>query len=219
MSSTAAPSSRRRRVSPRLTGWGLAVLVVAAIALDTAYKDPDFKVTASGRPPFNPDQYGRQTYPKAVAALEKDAQPLLSLAAALEKDADAAGTKFGHRAGTGPYSFAVRGDGIAGKVKDGVMPVKVKGVPKGTTVAIQMGPAIPGTSIRDAAGFIEFGQFLNQVEFADAATALNNQVKAQVLKKLDPQSLQGKRISFLGAFTYLAPTAITITPVRVEATS
>ena len=219
MSSAAAPSSPRRRGSVRLIGWGLAALVVIAIALDTTYKDPDFKVTAGGRPAFNPDQYGRQTYPKAVAALEKSAQPLPSLAAALQKDADAAGAKFGHRAGNGPYSFAVRGDGVAGKVKNGVMPVKVNGVPKGTTVAIQTGPALPGTAVRDAVGFIQFGQFLNQVEFADAATALNNQIKAQVLKKLDPQSLLGKRIRFLGAFTNLAPTVITVTPVQVEAAS
>jgi predicted lipoprotein len=219
MSSAAAPSSPRRRVSPRLIGWALAALVVIAMVLDTTYKKPDFKVTAGGRPAFNRDQYGRQTYPKAVATLEKNAQPVPSLAAALEKDPNAAGEKFGHRAGNGPYSFAVRGDGVAGKVKDGVLPVRVKGVPKSTTVAIQTGPALPGTAIRDAVGFIEFGQFLNQVEFADAATALNTQVKAQVLKSLDAQSLQGKRIRFLGAFTSLTPTAITVTPVKVEAAS
>jgi predicted lipoprotein len=219
MSTNAASSPSRRRLSPRLIGWGVAALVVIAIALDTTYKDPDFKLTASGRPAFNPDQYGRKTYPKAVATLAKNAQPLPALAAALEKDADATGAKFGHRAGNGPYSFAVRGEGIAGKTSDGAMSVKVKDVPKGTNVAILTGPAIPGTAIRDAVGFIKFGQFLNQLEFADAATALNNQVKAQVLKKLDAPGLKGKRIRFLGAFTYLAPTVITITPVRVEAAS
>jgi predicted lipoprotein len=219
MSTAAADTRPRRRVSPRLVGWALAALVVAAIALDTTYKDPSEKITASGRPAFNPAQYGRETYPKAVDALEKNAQPLPALAAALRDDPDAAGEKFGHRAGNGPYSFAVSGEGVAGKAKDGVLPVKVKGVPKNTTVAIQTGPALPGTSIRDAVGFISFGQFLNQVEFADAATALNNQVKAQVLKDLDPAGLDGKRIRFLGAFTNLAPTAITVTPVDVEAAS
>lgn len=219
MTTTATSSPSGRRINPRLIGWALAALVVLAVALDTTYKDPDYKVTASGRPAFNRDQYGRQTYPKAVAALEKNAQPLPALAAALKDNADAAGAKFGHRAGNGPYSFAVSGEGIARKPKGGVMPVKVKGVPKGTSVSIQTGPAIPGTAIRDAVGFISFGQFLNQVEFADAATALNNQVKAQVLKELDASSLQGKRIRFLGAFTYLAPNVITITPVRVDSAS
>jgi predicted lipoprotein len=220
MSTTTATSSpSRRRVSPRLIGWGLAAVVVLAIALDTTYKDPDYKVTASGRPAFNPEQYGRTTFPKAAAALEKNAQPLPALVSAMSDDAEAAGKKFGHRSGTGPYSFAVKGDGIAGKAENGVLPVKVKGLPKSTTVAIQVGPALPGTAVRDAAGFIEFGQFLNQVEFADAATALNNEVKARVLKDVDAQALRGKRVSFVGAFTSLVPTAITITPVKLEPAS
>ena len=63
--------------------------------------------------------------------------------------------------------------------------MKVKGVPKDVTVSVQIGPALPGTAIRDAGGLFEFSEFVNQVEYADAATALNNQVKAQVLEDLD----------------------------------
>ena len=72
------------------------------------------------------------------------------------------------------------------------MPVRVAGVPKGTTVSLQVGPAINGTAIRDAAGFINFNQFVNQVDFADAATALNSEVKAKVLKGIDPRRSKGK---------------------------
>ena len=120
---------------------------------------------------------------------------------ALAKDADAAGEQYGNRAGNSPYAFPVTVEGVAGKVKDGTLPVKVKGVPKDVAVSVQVGPALPGTAIRDAVGFIEFGQFVNQVEYADAATALNSQVKAQVLEDLDPASLEGKKVEFLGAFT------------------
>ena len=220
MSARAAESPRdrpRRKVSARLIGWVLAALVVAAIALDTTYKDPDEAITSGGRPAFDPQKYGEETYPKAVSTLEENAQPLPDLTAALAKDPDAAGEQYGHRAGNSPYSFPVTAEGVAGKPKDGVLPVKVKGVPKDTTVSVQIGPALPGTAIRDAVGFIEFGQFVNQVEYADAATALNNQVKAQVLKDLNPASLEGKTVQVLGAFTYLAPTVVTITPVKVEA--
>jgi ABC-type glutathione transport system ATPase component len=70
-------------------------------------------------------------------------------------------------------------------------------------VSLQVGPAINGTAIRDAAGFINFNQFVNQVDFADAATALNSEVKAKVLKGIDPKSLKGKKVSFTGAFTAL----------------
>jgi predicted lipoprotein len=222
MSEAAAetPHTRpRRKVSARIVGTALVVLVVVAMALDTTYKDPDQPLTSGGRPAFDPQQYGEKTFPKAVSALEENAQPLPKLAAALAKDADAAGEQYGKRAGNSPYAFAVTAEGVAGNAKDGTLPIKVKGVPKDTTVSVQVGPALPGTAIRDAVGFIEFGQFLNQVEYADAATALNNQVKAKVLKDLDAASLEGKKVKVLGAFAYLAPTVVTITPVKLEPAS
>jgi predicted lipoprotein len=222
MSATAAESPQtrpRRRVGGRLVGVVLAVLVVVAMALDTTYKDPDEAVTVGGRPAFDPQQYGEETYPKVVSTLEQNAEPLPKLAAALAKDPEAAGEQFGNRAGNSPYAFPVSAEGVAGEAKDGTLPVKVKGVPKDVTVSVQVGPAIPGTAIRDAVGFIEFGQFVNQVEYADAATALNDQVKAQVLEDLDAASLEGKKVQVLGAFTYLAPTVVTITPVKLEAGS
>ena len=148
---------------------------------------------AGGRPAFDPQQYGEETYPKAVSTLEENAQPLPELVAALAKDADAAGEQYGNRAGNSPYAFPVTVEGVAGKAKDGTLPVKVKGVPKDVTVSVQVGPALQGTAIRDAVGFIEFGQFVNQVEYADAATALNNQVKAQVLEDLDPRASRARR--------------------------
>ena len=93
----------RRRVSGRLIGVALVVLVVVAMALDTTYKDPDEAIT-TGRPAFDPQQYGEETYPKAVSTLEENAQPLPRLAAALAKDADAAGEQYGNRAGNSPYA-------------------------------------------------------------------------------------------------------------------
>ena len=204
-------------LTPRLIGIGLAVLLVAAMALDTTYKDSDApKTTAGGREAFAPAKYGAKTYPKAVAALEKEAQPLTELVPAMRKDLDAAGEQFGHREGSSPYSFATKGEGVAGETKSGLMRVRVAGVPKSTTVSLQVGPAINGTAIRDAAGFINFNQFVNQVDFADAATALNSQVKAKVLKGIDPKSLKGKTVGFTGAFTALGPTVVTITPVKLE---
>ena len=103
MSAAAAESPRtrpRRRVSGRLIGAALVVLVVVAMALDTTYKDPDEAITTGGRPAFDPQQYGEETYPKAVSTLEENAQPLPELAAALAKDADAAGEQYGNRAAT-----------------------------------------------------------------------------------------------------------------------
>jgi predicted lipoprotein len=210
---------RGRRVSPRVIGIALTVLVIAAMALDTTYKKGDVKTTASGRKAFDPASFGKDTFPKAVDTLDKDAVPLPKLLAALRGDQKAASEKYGHREGQSPYAFATTGEGTAGKAENGLMAVKVAGVPKSTRVSLQVGPALNGTSIRDAVGFIKFGQFTNQVEFADAATALNTQVKSQVLKANPPATLQGKKVKFLGAFTLITPDVVTITPVRLESAS
>jgi predicted lipoprotein len=218
MSATAAPGARapaRRSISPRVIGIALVVVVVAAMALDTTYKKAG-ETTATGREAFDPARYGQETYPKAVAAIEDAAVPLRELVAAIREDPDAAGEQFGKRQGTSPYTFSTTAEGVAGKAEGGLMPVRVKGVPEGTTVSLQIGPAINGTAVRDAAGFIEFGQFTNQVEYAAAATALNEQVKQQVLAGVDRDALDGQRVSFTGAFSSLTPDVITITPIKLE---
>jgi predicted lipoprotein len=219
MSAAAQPTRGERsgrRISPRVIGIVLTVLVIAAMALDTTYKKGDVKTTASGRKAFDPASFGRDTFPKAVDTLDKQAVALPTLLAALRRDQEAASEKYGHREGQSPYAFAVSGEGTAGKVDNGLMAVTVPGVPKDTRVSLQVGPALNGTSIRDAVGFIKFGQFTNQVEYADSATALNNQVKAKVLKSVEAKSLEGKRVRFLGAFTLITPKVITVMPVRLE---
>ena len=53
--------------------------------------------------------------------------------------------------------------------ESGLLAVKVAGS-KGVSVNLQVGPAINGTSLRDAAGFITFNQFINQNDYADAGS-------------------------------------------------
>jgi predicted lipoprotein len=213
---SARPSPARRLPSARIIGIAFAVLVIAAIALDTTYKKGDYKPTANGRKAFDPAVFGRENFPKAADTLAKAAVPVPQLLAELKKDQAAASEKYGHREGGSPYAFAVTGEGVAGKAANGLMEVKLPGVPKGTRVSLQVGPALNGTAIRDAVGYIKFGQFTNQVEFADAATALNSEVKARVLKGVDAKSLDGKTVKFLGAFTLITPNVITVTPVQLE---
>lgn len=213
------PAPQRRRIGPRAIGIGVTLVVIAAMALDTTYKSGDVKTTASGKKAFDPATFGRDTFPKAVDTLDGKAVPLPKLLAELRKDQAAASKRYGAREGSSPYAFATTGEGVAGKAQNGLMEVKVAGVPKATRVSLQVGPALNGTSIRDAVGFIKFGQFTNQVEFADAATALNTQVKSQVLKANPPATLQGKKVKFLGAFTLITPDVVTVTPVRLETSS
>ena len=66
-------------------------------------------------------------------------------------------------------------------------------------VAVQIGPVLRGTGVRDALPFIRFGDFANQLEFADVANALNARVLHSVLAAIDTASLQGRPVSFWGA--------------------
>jgi predicted lipoprotein len=209
MTATARPWT-----SPRLVLAVIAFVVVVALALDTTTRSDKAPRLSGGRVAFDPAAYGAKIYPKVVAAIDKRAVSVTELVPALTEDADVAGAKYGVRQGSSPYNFAVSGEGVAGKAENGLLPVKIKGL-KDAHVTVQIGPAINGTSLRDVAGFINFNQFVNQVDYADAGTALNSQVKARVLKGLG--DLEGKTVKFTGAFTFLVPSAITVTPTKLEA--
>ncbi|NJP96971.1 DUF2291 domain-containing protein [Nonomuraea sp. FMUSA5-5] len=198
-----------------IAGAAVAALVVL-MAVDTEYRTAE---TAAAAAPatFDPAAFGARNYEaKVVPAIKQSAVDLPVLLKALAEDKEAAGRTYGKRQGTGPYTFAVKGRGEAGQARSGLLPVTVEGVPPGTRVSLQIGPAINGTALRDAAGFITFGQFTNQVEYADAATALNDELRATLLKSLDAAALDGKEISFTGAFTLLTPQTVTITPVEIS---
>jgi predicted lipoprotein len=94
------------------------------------------------------------------------------------------------------------------RIDDGVAPA---------TVAIQVGPVLRGTALRDALGFVRFTDFVNQFDFAAVANALNNRVLETVLGPVDVRALSGERVSFTGAVTRDARALKTpeIVPVRL----
>ncbi len=75
----------------------------------------------------------------------------------------------------------------------------------GESVVMQLGPIIKGNAVRDAAGFIHFEDFKNQVQFAQVAKALNKQALSG-LPPLDA-SWVGQSVDVLAAFT-LSPNSL-----------
>lgn len=162
---------------------------------------------------------------KIVPTVHDKAVEITTVAAALAKDPDAAGKQYGHRGGTGsPFAFMVKGSGTVTKVDTtaptGPMTVEVPqaaGTPLIITIAT--GPVIAGTAIRDAVGFIAFGDFTNQIAYANVANEINNKVKTDVVAKVDRVSLTGKKITFYGAFSALSPGLIFLVPTELEVAS
>lgn len=68
---------------------------------------------------------------------------------------------------------------------------------------LYIGTRIPSddTSVRDAVGFITFGDFKEQTEYGKASTEINKRILATVLDGIDRDNLVGKTVSFKGAFT------------------
>ena len=157
---------------------------------------------------------------KVVPTAAKDAIEAATLLPALKADPTGASKQYGKQAGTGaPYSFLVKGSGTVTAVSSGTevgsIQVDVAGVGK-TEVHLAVGPAFVGTAVRDAVGFIDFGQFTNQIDYADAATALNAKVKASVVNSLDLTTIKGKQVTFVGAFQLLDPSSVMITPITLQ---
>lgn len=213
-SSTIAPT-RRGKAGPRIIGAAAAaVVLLVAMALDT-------KVVRLGGTAdvqlgvFSPAAYGESEFPKVRKAIEGRAVAAPTLAAAIAKDPAAAAKQYGVDAGAGP-EFPVSLTGVFGKGDFGNYEFKVDGMPDGVAVSVQTGPAIMGTDLRDATGTIAFGQFTNQIEYQNAGSALNKQMKRDVLSKLDTSNLAGKAASIVGVFQLTDPAKWLVTPVTVE---
>jgi predicted lipoprotein len=220
------PTVRRTRPvwkRPRVVGGVLAVALLAAIAATTttvSASDPGAAAAAGGST-FDAVEYAQEHYEsEVVPTITENAVDITELLPQIIEDPDAAGEKYGHRAGvSSPYAYAVSGEGVAEAVDGTLLPLKIDGVPDDVRVMLQVGPAINGTALRDATGLVDFNDFLNQIEYANAATELNNKVKSDVLADFDAKGAKGKTVRFVGAFAYGSnPAVLQITPVQLEVT-
>jgi predicted lipoprotein len=214
-SQSGAVMSRRGNPRSRLALVSAATLILlAAMAIDT--KVVKIGSAADVQPgAFSAAEFGKSEFPTVQSAIENRAVSAAILAAAIAKDQAAAGKEYGVEAGSGP-EISVKFTGVAGKVESGVYVVDVEGVANTVVIRVQTGPAINGTDLRDATGAIAFGQFVNQIDYQNAGSALNKEMKKQVLSKVDASKLAGKTISVVGAFKLTNPNSWLVTPVKLD---
>lgn len=209
-----AKKGRKQSNMGRIVASAAVLIVLAAMAFDTKIirigSSDDVKAGV-----FSATDYGATEFPKVKAGVEERAVDAATLAAAIASDRPAAEKTYGVSAGTGAV-MSVKLTGVFGEAKSGIYDVKVEGIPETVRVRVQTGPAINGTELRDATGTIAFGQFTNQIEYQDAGSALNNQLKKDVLAQIDTSQLTGKTVSLIGAFKLINPKNWLITPVRLD---
>ena len=105
------------------------------------------------------------------------------------------------------HVYLVRGTGVVTEIntesRTGVLSVDVDGYDGPVQVKIYLGPRIPSdeTGVRDAVGFINFGDFREQTEYGQVGNEINKRIATAVLEPLDKTTLAGKQISFQGAIS------------------
>ena len=127
------------------------------------------------------------------------------------------------------HIYMVKGNGKIASVNAetslGTAEVVLDGYEGPIKALLYIGTRIPSdeTSVRDAVGFITFGDFKEQTEYGKAASEINKHVLTTVLDGMDRDNLVGKTISFKGAFTIrtfnliqIDVKEIHIVPVEIE---
>lgn len=111
-------------------------------------------------------------------------------------------------------SFFTRFHGVVTEFDNSTREGWLKVDVQGESVQVQVGPMVKGNALRDAASFIRFEDFKNQVQFAQLAKALNKKAVTQ-LPPIDA-SWQGQQVEILAAVT-LKPTGVgDVVPVSVK---
>lgn len=156
---------------------------------------------------------------RLLPELTKNAVNLVEIWPAIARDPAAAGVVHGRQASEGAdWTFVVKAQGrvvsVDGTSRAGVVKLAVPGV---GDVAIQTGPVLVSTAIRDAIPSLRFDDFPDQMAFAAVNKALN--AKALETVSMNRALLQvGASVSFLGVMHMGEPgQAAVIVPVMLGA--
>ncbi len=210
----------------------LSVLVLSGCVLATVRTLEEDEEAKIG---FTPEDYVADVWESRVLpTYREDAQDITMLLEALRSDREAAIEQYGHRSGTGAYSFMVRGEGkivsFDTSSRAGLAAVDLN-PPDGTPdLSLTIGPLIKisqRASVRDAVGFIQYGDFVNQQEFAGVANAMGERIILMIadvlgaenpdaISDIDPAQFEGAAVSFIGAFPLDDIDNVIVVPVVLE---
>jgi predicted lipoprotein len=157
---------------------------------------------------------------KVLPTIQEKAYDIAIILPEIRADPNAAGQKYGRRDPPNPFNYMVKGTGkvveLHTESQAGTADVQIPGLAE--KVVLQIGPVVRGTSLRDATGHVAFNQFTNQLDYADVSKEMNGRALKTAFANIQPASLAGKTITFLGTFTFdphsRAP--VLITPVKID---
>ena len=211
--------SRRTLLSATLIGMTVALAGCKVVSIAEQKKEAD-----SGA--FDAKAWADQLWaPRVLPYFSANAKPMPDVLRAISADFDQAGKTLGYRPASegSPWTFVVSGAGSVleknTESRAGTLSVALDGADPDQPVTLQIGPVIIGSAIRDSLPFVNFKDFTNQIEFADAGKALTALALLAISRDL-PTIKVGSRIKFTGAFSLtgksdtikVTPAALMVTP-------
>jgi predicted lipoprotein len=158
---------------------------------------------------------------KVLPEFKSHAMELDALLNEVANDPDKAGQAYGHREGDGnPWTYEIKGEGKIVAVdtasRHAIVSVELQTSSGAKKVDLQVGPVVFGTTLRDALPFIKFGDFVNQIQYAQVSRVLNDRAGKSVRESFDLVDAMGKTVRFYAAAALGGGDSITATPVMIE---
>jgi len=199
--------SSRRRTALRFAIGVAAVAIVLAIMRPWTVRP----IHTSSAEAFDADAYVDSIWPQILQEAEGSAVDITTLARTPPETAG--GSPSTRRA------LFVSGTGVVSRVdlgsRVGLAYLRIDGL-IAPSVAIQVGPVLRGTALRDALPFVRFTDFANQFDFAAVASSIHRRVLQEILTPINVEGLSGRMVSFTGAAVIgdaRADTTLEVVPV------
>jgi predicted lipoprotein len=154
--------------------------------------------------------------------LVNNAEDIREVLAALKADPAAAEKKIGRRKEeTAPFNYIVKGKAVIKSMNTqsaaGTIELDIPDLSGEGGVLIQIGPVIKSSAVRDVLSFINFGDFVNQLDFANISREINFYVRDNVVAGMKGKTgIVGKHLSFIGAFTEDSTGRVLVTPIQIS---
>ena len=193
-------------------GFGALLILVVLAVLRPWTIEP---IRSSATAVFDASSYVASSWPRVLREAEETA---VDVTAIVGSPAPGPGSSDAPPIRTALF---VKGAGVVTEVnlksRAGYALVRLDGAAPSVTVALQVGPVLRGTALRDALSFVRFTDFANQFDFAAVANALNDWILGSVVGPVDGPGLSGQRVSFIGAASrnQAAGTTLEIVPVTL----
>ncbi len=158
---------------------------------------------------------------KIIPDIKENAVELNDVLAALTEDPAAAGEKFGTRKEeSSPWNFIVKGTLAVKELNResaaGLLVLDREDLGSGAFCSLQIGPVIKKSAVRDSLSFISFGDFANQIEYANISREINFYIRDNVVSVIGDSLPDKSRVSFYGVFTMDKSGKVIITPVILD---